>query len=97
MHIHIAIFKWKDGFTRQDIARSMDKVRAVADRVPGIAAIYCGENTSQWNMGFTDAVVVLGTSSDAIDRYRTDALHVEAAAEIEAMELEGIGIDFEDS
>lgn len=94
MHVHIAIFKWKDGVQRTQVDDAFKKVRAVKDRVAGISGIYCGPNTSKWNLGFTDAVVVLGDSLAAIDAYRADPVHVEAAALIDAMELEGIGIDF---
>ncbi len=96
MHIHIAIFKWKDGVTKEQVDLAMDDVRSVADRVEGIDAIYCGRNTSKWNMGYTDAVVVIGESAESIDAYRKDDVHARAAHVIDQYELEGIGIDFSD-
>jgi hypothetical protein len=96
MYIHVAIFKWKEGVSRIDVENALDMVRGVSKRVPGIQAIYCGPNTSRWSQGFTDAVVVLGESQAAIDAYRADELHTDAAKLIDAMELDGIGVDFFD-
>ena len=94
--IHCALFKWKDGTTNAEIEHALQLVRDVKDRVPGIRGIYCGENTSKWSQGFTHAVVVIGEDQKAIDAYRADEVHEEAAKIIEAMELDGIGIDFSD-
>jgi Stress responsive A/B Barrel Domain len=96
MHIHIAIFKWKDGVLQEDVDAAMDDIRSVSSRVDGIHHIYCGKNTSKWNLGFTDAVVVIGETAQSIDDYRADAVHERAAKIIDSMELEGIGIDFSD-
>ena len=96
MHVHIAIFKWKEHVTRQQVEVALSKVRSVASDVAGIVGIYCGPNTSKWAMGFTDGVVVLGSSADAIDAYRNHPTHQEVAKEIDEMELEGIGFDFAD-
>jgi hypothetical protein len=63
--------------------------------VEGIS-IYCGENSSRWSQGFTHAVVVIGTDQQAIDNYRKDSVHEEAAKLIDAIELEGVGVDFQD-
>ncbi len=94
--IHVAIFKWKDMVTRDQVESALQLVRDVADRVPGIHSIYCGRNTSKWAQGFTDAVVVIGENQEAIDQYRADKIHVEAANLIDEMELDGIGVDFSD-
>lgn len=95
-HIHVAIFKWKPGTTSQQIDSALEQVRTVAGRVPGLRGIWCGENSSKWSQGFTHAVVVLADSAEAIAAYRSDSVHEQAAKLIEAMELDGIGVDFND-
>ena len=97
MYVHIAIYKWKPDALRDDIDGALAKVRSVTDRVAGLKAIYCGVNTSKWNQGFMDGIVVIGETQEAIDAYRADDVHEEAARLIEGMELDGIGIDFVDS
>ena len=95
-HIHLAIFKWKEGVSRGQVEEALALVRSVARSVPGITAIYCGQNQSKWAQGFTDAVVVLGETADAIATYRADKVHKIAAELIDTMELDGIGVDFSD-
>lgn len=95
-HIHIAIFKWKNGVERRKVDEALQMVRDVAPRVPGIRAIYCGPNSSKFGQGYTDAVVVIGDSQAAIDQYRKDEVHEKAAKLIDAMELDGIGVDLSD-
>ena len=95
-HIHMAIFKWKEEATTEQIDDALQLVRDVKERVPGILEIFCGNNTSKWSQGFTHAVVVVGETQESIDAYRKDDVHVKAAEIIEAMELDGIGIDFHD-
>ncbi len=96
-HIHVALFKWKPDTLPDEIDRALAMVRSVTERVDGVSAIYCGENASRWSQGFTHAVVVVGKDQQAIDDYRADAVHAEAAKLIEAMELDGIGVDVADS
>ncbi|PCH92186.1 hypothetical protein COB80_00540 [Candidatus Kaiserbacteria bacterium] len=95
-YIHVALFKWKIGTSDKEVRHSLDLVRDVRDRVNGISEIFCGENTSKWAQGYTHIVVVIGATQQAIDEYRSDEVHVEAAKLIEAMELDGIGVDFTD-
>lgn len=94
--IHCAIFKWKDGVTDAEVEHALQLVRDVKDRVPGIREIYCGTNTSKWSQGYTHAVVVIGDDQKAVDNYRSDDVHHEAAKLIDAMELDGIGVDYND-
>jgi len=63
-HIHVAIFKWKDGVT--------------TDRINAALA----------------AVLVIGDTAESITAYRDHPDHVKVAAEIDAMEDQGIGVDF---
>ncbi|MXP48228.1 hypothetical protein GRI43_12605 [Altererythrobacter luteolus] len=96
MHVHVAIFKWKTGTTTEQINDALVLVKQVRSRVPDIVDILCGENTSKWGQGFSHAVVVLGRTEEAIAAYRADEVHKEAARVIDAMELDGIGVDFID-
>ncbi len=94
--IHVALFKWKEGTSGKEVEDALQMVRNVRERVPGIQMIFCGENTSKWSQGFTHAVVVIGDDQKALDEYRKDEVHERAARIIEAMELDGIGVDFDD-
>lgn len=94
--VHVALFKWKEGTSRDDVEQALQLVRSVADRVEGVREIYCGKNTSRWGKDFTDAVVVIADSSEALEAYRVDPVHKQAAEAIDVIELDGIGIDFTD-
>lgn len=97
MQVHIAVFKWKDGTSEARVTAALAAVKALEGEVEGVHEIYVGENTSQWNQGFTHAVVVIGEDPAAIDAYRRHPDHVTVARDIEEMELDGIGIDFGDT
>jgi hypothetical protein len=96
MQVHIAIYKWKDGTTSGQVTEALAKVKALVGKVDGLTAIHVGENTSPWGQGFTHGIVVLGDDEAAIDAYRKHPDHEIVATEIEAIELDGIGIDFGD-
>jgi len=96
MVIHIALFAWKDTTSSQDILNALDEVRRMQDKVAGLKGIYCGENFSRWNEGFTHAVVVLAESRGALETYRKHPDHVVVGKLIDSMETKSLGVDFED-
>lgn len=96
MIVHIALFRWKDGTSPQDIEKVLADVRALKDKVPGLIDIRCGENYSRWAEGHTHAVIVFAQNQAALDAYRHHPDHADVAKRIESMEERGIGVDFED-
>jgi Stress responsive A/B Barrel Domain len=94
VYVHIAIFKWKPDVDDTVVHTALQKVKSLEELVDGISEIHVGANYSKWNKGFTHAVVVIGQSQDAIDRYREHPVHVAVAHDIDSMEEDGIGIDF---
>jgi heme-degrading monooxygenase HmoA len=96
VQIHVAIYQWKDGTDPEQVRASLAKVKAVRDRVPGLLGIFVGENTSKYSEGYTHAIVVVGEDQAALDAYRKDSLHEEAAHELDAIEQVGVGVDFAD-
>jgi len=93
MQIHIALYKWKSSVTTDQIKAVLDKIKAL-EKIPSIVEISCAENTSEYNEGYTHVILVRGENQAAIDAYRNHPEHDIAAKEIEAMEDEGIGVDF---
>jgi Stress responsive A/B Barrel Domain len=96
MVIHIALFAWKDSTSSQVILDALEAVRRMQDKVAGLKSIYCGENFSRWNEGFTHAVVVLAESREALEAYRKHPDHVAVGKLIDSMETKSLGVDFED-
>lgn len=95
MIVHIAIFKWKNGTSKDRIKKALDDVKSLKTKCKGVADIMCGENFSKWSEGFTHAAVVIAKDKEALDEYRNHPMHKLVADEIEEMEEHGIGIDFE--
>ncbi len=93
MQIHIALYKWKSTATPQQIKQALDKIKAL-EKIPGIVEISCAENTSMYSEGYTHVILVRGENQAALDAYRNHPDHATAAKDIEAMEDEGIGVDF---
>jgi hypothetical protein len=96
MLVHVAIFRWKAGTPADAVTSALADVRALEQKIPGVQAIYCGENFSKWAEGYTHAVVVVAQDQQALDAYRKHPDHEAVAAKIEAMEDRGIGVDFHD-
>jgi hypothetical protein len=95
MHVHIALFRWKDSARPQEIETALAMIESLQKKVPGIVEIICRKNESKYSEGYTHAVMVRGESQAAIDAYRAHPDHLIAARQIEAMEEKGIGVDFE--
>jgi len=94
--IHIAIFKWKPGTDEAKVDQALSLVRDLRRKVPDIIDIRCGKNYHRASQGFTHGVVVIGKNQAALKAYREHPDHTEVAPIIEAMELDGIGFDFDD-
>ncbi|MDB4978922.1 MAG: Stress responsive alpha-beta barrel domain protein [Candidatus Peribacteria bacterium] len=96
MITHIALFAWKEGVSDGQIAKALDDVRALKEKVPGLHDIRCGKNFSRWAEGYTHAVVVSAQDKDSLEAYRNHPDHVIVAKLIESMESKSLGVDFED-
>lgn len=97
MQIHVAIYRWKEGTSRDTILTALAKIKEVRSRIPGIMGIFVGENTSKYGEGYTHAIVVIGEDESALAAYRADSLHEEGAREIDTIEAAGVGVDFSDT
>lgn len=95
MNIHIALYKWRETVTPEQITQALKEVEDLASKVPGILDILTGQNTSKYSEGYTHAILVRGENQAAIDAYRNHPDHAKVAAIIEAMEDQGIGVDFQ--
>jgi riboflavin synthase len=97
VHIHIAMFKWKDAANPLEIEKAVSEIRGLRNKVPGIIDIRCGANRHAESKGLTHAIVVLAESKQALDAYREHPEHRRAASVIARMEADGLGCDFEDN
>jgi thiamine biosynthesis lipoprotein ApbE len=94
MHIHIALYKWKETVTSRQISQVLQDVEFLATKVTGILDITTGKNTSKYGKGYTHVILVRGKDQAAIDAYRNHPGHSKVARIIDAMEDRGIGVDF---
>lgn len=94
MNIHIALYRWKESATPEQVHQALKDVEALAPKLPGILDITTGENTSKYSEGYTHVILVRGKDQAAIDAYRNHPGHAKAAAIIESMEDQGVGVDF---
>lgn len=94
MHIHIALYKWKESATPEQVGQALKNVEALASKIPGILDIVTGKNTSKYGEGYTHSILVRGKDQTAINAYRRHPDHARVAATIEHIEDRGIGVDF---
>lgn len=95
MNIHIALYRWKDGTSLDDVQKLLDGIEALADKIPGVLSIQSGKNTSKYSEGYTHVILVRAQSAQAVDDYRQHPEHARLATAIDSIEDKGIGVDFE--
>lgn len=96
MITHIAIYKFKEDSTEEEINKALLDVKALKDKVSGLSNILVGRNYNRWNEGYTHAIVVLAETQEVLDAYRAHPDHGKVAKVLDEIEDNGIGIDFED-
>lgn len=95
MQVHIALLKWKEGVDYALVEEAFGYLRQVKDRIDGIVDIYCGHNTNeQWSKGFSEVVVVLAHTTEAIEAYLVDEVHERAVKILDQITLDAIGADY---
>ncbi len=94
MVIHIALYNWKSGTSKERIVKSLKNVQALKDKVVGIKDIFVGENYHHESKGLTYGIVVIAENQKALDDYRKHPDHALVAREIEQIEEDGLGFDF---
>jgi hypothetical protein len=94
MNIHIALYKWKESVTQDQINNALKQVEALAGNISGIVEISTGINTSKYSQGYTHVILVRADNQAAIDGYRNHPDHKKVANIIDDMEDNGIGVDF---
>lgn len=97
MFVHLALFRWRQGVTRDEVAAVLREVEALHGKIAGVVEISTGQNTSRYSEGYTDVVLVRAQTQQAIDNYRKHPDHADVAKKIEVMEEHGIGVDFKTS
>ncbi len=95
MIIHIALFKWKESASQEDIDVVMSEIIALKAEIKEIIEISCGDNFSQWSKGYTHAVVVKLNNKNSLEVYRSHPFHKRIVDRIEKIEEDSLGFDFE--
>ncbi len=95
MIVHIALFKFKSSVSRDRIDKLINDTRALKEKIPSVINLYAGKNFSEWNEGYTHAVVVLTKDREGLNAYRKHKFHMPIARRFEDMEDHSIGFDFE--
>lgn len=72
---HIVLFRWMPEAAPEAIARVMEELRGLRDKIPGIIDLTCGEDFSGRAQGYTHGLVVRFTTSEALDAYGPHPAH----------------------
>lgn len=96
MIVHIALFRWRENISQEQINGLMRSISNLKNKIPDVVSLYAGENFSKWNEGYTHAVVVTTRTRSGLDSYRNHPAHIPVAKAVDKMEEQSIGIDFED-
>lgn len=95
MIIHIALYKFKQEFSAEQVNEAIQEVRDLKDKISQIIEIYAGQNTSKWSKDYTHAIVSKFKDKEDLDSYRNHPAHKPIADKLDRMEEDSIGVDFE--
>lgn len=92
---HVAWLSFKEGVSKDRIRAHMDACRALANRVPAVEDLQCGESFTDRAGGLTHCIIVTLASRDAIPAYLDHPAHVPVAealkrdvADLKVMDVE---------
>ncbi|MEN8145662.1 MAG: Dabb family protein [Gemmatimonadota bacterium] len=92
---HVAWLKFKEGIAAERIEQHMQACRGLADSVPPVELLECGENISDRAGGFTHGIIVSVANQDGLDEYINHPTHVPVAealvADLEELTVMDIG------
>ncbi len=95
MIIHIALFRWKKNISKNHVGKIASELRLLKRKSEGLIDIFCGENFSNYSKGFDYGIVVLFKDKVSLETYRNLPEHKNLAQEIEKIEEDSVGFDFE--
>jgi hypothetical protein len=74
---HVALFKFKEGTSQEQIEKVLEALMDLTESIPGIEDYVAGTNSSPENLnkGFTHGFVMTFTDAAARDAYLTHAEH----------------------
>ncbi|KKD36600.1 Dabb family protein [Limnoraphis robusta] len=75
MIVHVVLFKWKEDTTPEAIASTMEGLKELKAKIPGIIDLSCGENFSERSQGFQHGLVVKFTDKSALEAYTPHPEH----------------------
>ena len=94
---HIALFKFKEGTTEEQIQKTFDELIELSENVPGIEDYVAGANNSPegLNKGYTHGFVMTFTDAKARDAYIPHPEHERVKAVVLPLVEEAVVFDFE--
>ena len=72
---HLVLFRWQPEATTAQIAAAVTALRSLANCVPGILQLSCGENFTERAKGFQHGLVVRFGDRAALDAYQAHPEH----------------------
>ena len=96
MVTHVVLLRWKPTTSPEEAGATLAAVRGLADAVPGIVELRCGENFSRERAaGFEAALVVVLRDRAALAGYADHPRHLPVKARIAALCAQVLALDFE--
>lgn len=94
--LHIVLFRWEPGTTEEQVARVRAELLSLADGVPGILELSCGENFCPRSQGYQTALVVRFADRDALEAYSPHPLHRRVVEQfINPIRADSLAVDYE--
>ena len=72
---HLVLFQWQPEATAAQIDAAIAALRSLANGIPGVLQLSCGENFSDRARGFQHGLVVRLTDRAALETYRAHPAH----------------------
>ncbi len=94
---HIALFKFKEGTTEDQVQKTFDDLIELSENVPGVEDYVAGANNSPegLNKGYTHGFVMTFTDATARDAYLPNPEHERVKTNVLPLIEDVIILDFE--
>lgn len=93
---HIVLLRWTETATQEAIERTMEELRALKDKIPGIVGLSSGTNFSERSKGFTHGLVFRFKDRAALEGYLPHPEHQRVVQTfINPIRADAIIVDYE--
>jgi len=94
--LHVVLFRWKPDASPDQVAQARQALLGLAEHIPGIQEIQCGDNFSERSRGFQTVLFVRFANRQALEAYLPHPAHRAVVEQyVNPLREDSLVVDFE--